>query len=286
VIVERKKTAPQSCFVHANGIDIHYLEAGKGTPLVLLHGGLVSSNPIWAGVPVSYADHLAQFAEHFRVIAPDTRGAGKTIHQGGEPTFDLLVDDVLALIEALSLDRPLIAGFSEGGITAAILAIRRPDAVSALVNYAGHDFFNPEARSYAIMRQMLGGSLQATQADPDAVAASFGESPQMQGLFELFKADEDGGQGDGHWRDYLKLVFPRTTSWPGYGFADLRKLKVPALILVGDRDEYCSVEEAILALRELPDGELAVLPGTGHVITPAGVAATIEFFERRLATKD
>ena len=41
--------------VHANGIDIHYLEPGAGRPLLLLHGGLVSSSLRWAGVPVSYA---------------------------------------------------------------------------------------------------------------------------------------------------------------------------------------------------------------------------------------
>ena len=60
--------------VHANGIDIHYLDQGEGEPLVLLHGGVVSTNPIWTGVPVAYAGHMDTLAERFRVIAPDTRG--------------------------------------------------------------------------------------------------------------------------------------------------------------------------------------------------------------------
>ena len=115
--------------VRANGIDINYVEAGEGEPLVLLHGGMVSTNPIWAGVPVAYASHMATLSEHFHVIAPDTRGAGKTVHPGGTVTFDLLADDVLALIDALGLDRPLIGGFSEGGITATVVAIRRPGSV-------------------------------------------------------------------------------------------------------------------------------------------------------------
>ena len=59
----------------ANGIDIHYLERGAGRPLLLLHGGLVSSSLRWAGVPVSYASHLDTLANRFRVIAPDTRAA-------------------------------------------------------------------------------------------------------------------------------------------------------------------------------------------------------------------
>src|SRR5438270_12618816 len=98
--------------VRANGIDINYVEAGEGEPLVLLHGGLVSTNPIWTGVPVAYAGYMDTLAEHFRVIGPDTRGCGRTVHPGGPVSFDLLADDIAALIAALGLQRPLIAGFS------------------------------------------------------------------------------------------------------------------------------------------------------------------------------
>ena len=170
--------------VRANGIDIHYLERGSGRPLVLLHGGLVSSSVRWAGVPVSYASHLDVLASHFRVIAPDTRGCARTVHSGDQSiSFALLADDVAALIDALGLERPFVAGFSEGAITATILAIRMPELVSAVVNQAGHDFFNPHAKSYQIMRQLLGGSADATRADPDAVEQSFSQSEQMRGMF-------------------------------------------------------------------------------------------------------
>jgi pimeloyl-ACP methyl ester carboxylesterase len=111
-------TAAQYRSVPANGVDIHYVEAGQGQPLVLLHGGMVSTNPIWAPTPVSYSAPMEQLAERFRVIAPDTRGCGRTRHSDGTVTFELLADDVLALIDALALDSPLIAGFSEGAVTA------------------------------------------------------------------------------------------------------------------------------------------------------------------------
>ena len=52
--------AGQGHYVHANGIDIRYLEAGAGTPLILLHGGLVSTNPIWNATPFSYGSHVAR----------------------------------------------------------------------------------------------------------------------------------------------------------------------------------------------------------------------------------
>jgi pimeloyl-ACP methyl ester carboxylesterase len=273
-------TQSEGQYVRANGIDIHYVEAGDGPPLVLLHGGMVSTNPIWAGVPVAYASHMDTLAEHFRVIAPDTRGGGRTVHSGGSISFDLLADDIAALIDALGLDRPLIAGFSEGGITATIVGIRHPEAARAIVNHAGYDFFNPQAPSFTMMRQMLGGSPDATQADPDAAGRFFSESEQMRPMFELMKSDQDNGQGPGYWKTYLTLSFHRTTQPPGYTFDDLGKIAAPTLILTGDRDNFCSVEEGVEAYRKLQNGELAVLPGHGHYIPPAAIQATIEFLLR------
>jgi len=269
--------------VHANGIDIHYLDQGDGEPLVLLHGGVVSTNPIWAGVPVAYASHMDTLAERFRVIAPDTRGCGRTRHTGGPISFDLLADDVAALIDALDLERPLIVGFSEGGITATILAIRHPEAVRAIVNDAGFDAFDPDAPTIAMMRQILGGSPDATEPDPDAAARGFEASEQMRAMFELMKRDQDDGQGEGHWREYLRLSWDRCTQLPGYTSSDLAQITAPTLILTGDRDEFCTVEAAVTAYRQLPDGELAILPGHGHYIPLAAIDATVEFFARRLA---
>ena len=54
----------------------------------------------------------------------------------------------------------------------------------------------------------------------------------------------------------------------------------PTLILTGDRDPFCTVEEGAAAYHALPASEFAVLPNTGHLITPGAVQATIEFFAR------
>jgi pimeloyl-ACP methyl ester carboxylesterase len=278
-------TTSQGQSVRANGIDIHYLDQGVGEPLVLLHGGVVSTNPIWTGVPVAYAGHMDTLAEHFRVIAPDTRGCGKTVHTGGPISFDLLADDVAGLIDALGLERPLIAGFSEGAITATILAIRHPGAVRAIVNHAGFDAFDPDAPTIAMMRQILGGSPDATEPDPDAAARGFETSEQMRAMFELMKRDQDSGQGEGHWREYLRLSWNRTTQPPGYTHSDLARITAPTLILVGDRDDFCTVEAAVSAYRQLPDGELAILPGHGHYIPPGAIQATVEFLSRRIAAQ-
>lgn len=270
-------------YVRANDIDIHYVEAGKGTPLVLLHGLFASTGPRWDGPPVAYVSHMATLAEHFRVIAPDTRGAGATRPGTGTASFSVLADDVAALIEALDLDRPLLCGFSEGGTTATIVSLRYPDAVRAVVNHAGFDVFNPNAGIFSMGRMIFGGSPDATEADPDAFERNFSGNPMMKMVFDTFTADVDDAQGEGYWRTFIADAFPRLTSSPGYTFDDLGAVTAPTLVLDGDRDSFCSVEDAVAAYRGLTnaEAELAVLPNHDHIITPEAVSAAIEFLERR-----
>ena len=66
-------TANSGGFIRANGIDIHYVQAGQGIPFILLHGGLVSTNPIWAATPVSYAGHMETLARRYRVLPVEDR---------------------------------------------------------------------------------------------------------------------------------------------------------------------------------------------------------------------
>ncbi|MGI5130509.1 alpha/beta fold hydrolase [Pseudonocardia sp. CA-107938] len=272
--------APRTATVHANGIDVHYREAGSPTSpdLVLLHGGLVSTNPLWDGTPFSYGAYLGTLGERFHVVAPDVRGYGRTRHAGGgRVSMSLLADDVAALVDALGLDRPAIAGFSNGGMIATITAIRHPGVARALVNDAGCDIFDPESRSFPMLRQVFGGSPDAKEANPDAVEAAFGSDPDMRQFLELIKADHDAAGGPGHWRTMLQHFFEAAQHWPGYGFGDFAQIDVPALVLVGDRDEHSPVEDCIRAYRHLPHGQLCVLPNTGHVITAAKVAAMADF---------
>ena len=265
--------------VRANGIDIHITESGDrdAPPLLLLHGGLVSTNPIWEPTPIAYNAHVPGLAERFRVIAPDERGSGRTTHPGGHVSMSLLADDVAALVEALDLGHPAVAGFSSGGLTATILGIRHPGVARALVNDAGYECLNPQASSFAMLRQMLGGSPEAAEADPDAAAAFFASQPDMAAMFELMQADQDAGAGPGNWRTYLRNTFERATRWPGYSFDDLATIDVPTLVLVGDRDQFCTVEEGVTTYRHLLHGQLAVVPSTGHVITSAKIAVLQEF---------
>jgi pimeloyl-ACP methyl ester carboxylesterase len=100
------------------------------------------------------------------------------------------------------------------------------------------------------MRHFLGGSPEATEPDPDAASRLFQASDDMRPLFELMKQDQDSRQGEGHWRIYLRLSWDRTTQHPGYTYADFAKITAPTLILSGDRDNFCSVEQAVEAYRQ------------------------------------
>jgi pimeloyl-ACP methyl ester carboxylesterase len=270
--------------VRANGVDIAYTAEGDGPPLVLLHGALASTGPAWAGSAVAFADHMHTLGDHFRVIAPDTRGSGATVHPGGPATFDVLADDVAALIQALDLDRPMLAGFSEGGAIATCVALRHPRIVRALVNDAGFDIFDPHAMAHQGVRPMFGGSPDATKADPDAAERTFQSIPPMAATFATMKADYDDAQGDGHWRTYLGLFFDRAVAPLGYAVDDFAAITAPTLILTGDRDMFCPVEAACDVYRALPAGELGVVPNTGHEITAPVIDAMTAFLARHSTT--
>ena len=110
--------------VHCNGIDIFYEVRGSGAPLLMLHG-----NGETHAIFDKAADLLARY---FTVYTPDTRG-----HGASSPVFEYhyqdMASDVICFIQALGLDRPILYGFSDGGITALLVAQQRPDLVSRVI---------------------------------------------------------------------------------------------------------------------------------------------------------
>src|SRR5262249_30908339 len=166
---------------------------------------------------------MENFARHFRVIAPDTRGCGKTVNPGGGSIlYSQLADDILALIEALGLERPLICGFSDGATTATAVGLRHPGAVRAIVNDAGYDPFIPDDARSAMMRQFFGGSPDATRANQAAIERMANSSDEMRAYFSLMRADYDGAQGPGHWMHQIVESFDRATQSHRYTVEDFR----------------------------------------------------------------
>jgi pimeloyl-ACP methyl ester carboxylesterase len=267
--------------IRANGTEIHCVEAGEGPSLLLLHGGFLSTDALWDGHPAAYVSHLGAFAARFRVIAPDTRGHGKTVQPGGGSiSYAQLADDVIALSAALGLERPMICGFSDGGTIATVAAIRSPGAFHAVVNDAGFDLINPQSRVFAMSRQVFGGAPEATKSSPESfekfATAQGGAMAEFMRRLPLDHRD----QGPGGWRSTLAMGFDRFTGPSGITLEDLRKVTAPTLILTGDRDMFCSAEEAVAAYRMLGAGELAILPGLEHRLSEAAIGLTIDFLQR------
>lgn len=267
-------------YVRANGLDIYYRDVGRGEPLLLLHGGSVSSSDVWADHPWGWGRHLDRFAEHFRVIAPDTRGHGRTINPSGAMQYRLLADDVVALIAALGLHRPLVFGFSDGGIAASLVGMHHPGALRAIVNHAGYDLLNRDAPIRPVIRTAHGGNPAATEANPALIQRWFAATGNLREMARRMQADHDAAQGEGHWLTLFIQTFPMRTIPLDEGFDDFRRITDPTLILVGDRDEYCSVEEAVAVYRMLPHGELAILPNVAHALTDQVTETALDFLLR------
>ena len=266
--------------VRANGIDIAYTDIGSGPPLVLLHGAFISTGLAWAGSPAAHVDHLPVLADHFRVIAPDTRGSGASVHPGGPITFDVLANDVIALIDALDLERPVIAGFSEGGATATLAALSKPERFRALINHAGYDYFYPNPAEIAAFRTYYGGSADATAPDPAILDKIYAPGADVADHMLRMRLDFEEAQGTGHWRTYISQLWERTVADFGFDAEDLGRVAIPTLVLAGDRDFFCSAEMSVATHRAIPDSELGLIPGLGHAINAPLIAMMIEFAGR------
>ncbi|BCB75445.1 alpha/beta hydrolase [Phytohabitans flavus] len=261
--------------VHANGIDFWYVEAGAGVPLLLLHGGTVSNGPLWTGHKYGWGAHLAALAKHFHVIALDTRGHGRTRNPSGELSYRLYAEDLLAVIEALELDRPLIAGFSDGGTTATILGMIAPEVPRAIVDYAGYQTFNPDpdASNYRRLRNWFGGSPNATKLDYDHFSSDLVDPQRHIDDFEPT-------QGAGYFRTYIEQIFTFWTKPMEFTYADYPRITAPMLMLVGDRDPSCSLADGVELYQKLPQGELGVVPGACHEVTSLGRDMMLDYLRR------
>jgi pimeloyl-ACP methyl ester carboxylesterase len=117
--------APTSSSFDSAGVKIAYLEAGRGEPVILIHGMYSSAQMNWV-VPGTFK----QLSANYHVIAPDLRGHG----QSDKPTDDAsygqpMVEDVVRLMDHLKIEKAHVIGYSMGGIVAMKLMVDHPDRV-------------------------------------------------------------------------------------------------------------------------------------------------------------
>jgi pimeloyl-ACP methyl ester carboxylesterase len=232
-------------YVKANGIDIHYGEYGKGQPLIFLHGG--------TAILDSWDDYAPIFGEHFRMIAPDTRGHGKTLNPTGELNYPLLADDVAAFIQALGLKKPMLFGYSDGGQIALDFGIRYPDVAGALV--LGGTLYKFSERYHEALKGL--GFPSAGTFDLEYMQKT---APEW---VEYMKASHHPDDPD-YLPKFLKQVSTLWWTPRDYSDDDLKKIAAPTLVLMGDRDDGIGVEHAAALYRGLPQGEMFIIPNADH----------------------
>lgn len=232
--------------IELNGATLYYREQGQGTPLVLLHGGLLTSTE-WDPV-------ARELTGGFRVITPDSRGHGRSTNPSGKLSYAGLADDVAALLAALGLRRPVVGGWSDGGQVALELGVRHPGAAGALIVGAAYPDFSASGLREA-HRTLLGAD-DAGVPDPGRLDANLGE------FAGPIKASHPGGPEQ--WDALVRQTSPMWLAYPGLDPDRLHAIQAPTLVLAGDRDELVPLDLTVSLYRMLTHAELAICPDTDH----------------------
>jgi pimeloyl-ACP methyl ester carboxylesterase len=114
----------------ANGIKIHYAIYGQGSPVIFLHGGLANTD--------YWGNQVPAVAAHHTVILMDSRGHGRSTRDARPYGYDMMADDVVALMDVLKIPKADVVGWSDGGILGLDLAMRHKDRVGKVFAFAAN----------------------------------------------------------------------------------------------------------------------------------------------------
>lgn len=240
-------TGQTGSFVNANGINIYYESFGSGKSLLFLHGSM-GTGSVWK-------PYVPMLSNDFNIILPDVRGHGKTENPDTAMDLHLIADDVVALIEALKLEKPFLCGWSMGGDVSLDVAIRYPDCVSGLiVGGVTHHVSDSYFTSLKAMGVEGPGRINFEQAEKSI--------PQ---LIDLWKMEHV--QSPTHWKELITQLSFEMLNPTLPAEDDIKKITVPTLIVWGDRDQFLPVEDAVKLYRLISNARLAVVPNADHFVT-------------------
>ena len=227
-----------------NGIEIDYEDTGRGRAILLSHG-YSATRRMWTGQHRFLGDR-------YRVISWDMRGHGQTESPGDPAQYShaLTVADMKALLDHLGLQRAVIGGLSLGGTMSLEFYVAHPEMVEALVICdSGPGYRNAEAREKWNERARA----RAVELESKGLAALSGRSREMQEAM----GHHASAQGLAHAaRGMLAQTDSRVID-------ALPSVKVPTLVIVGDRDEPFVAPCEYMA-KKIPGARLEVIRGAGH----------------------
>ncbi|WP_146905050.1 alpha/beta fold hydrolase [Cellulomonas aerilata] len=255
----------------------HTLARGDGTPLVLLPGF-----PIDARVWVDVVRHLPVGRT---VIAVDPPGLGRSpdgeavahaLGAGPEPSLETSADAVAATVRAAGLDRVVVAGLSMGGYVAMALVERHPDLVAglALVDTRSTPDDDPgRANRLRVADAVLAsGDLTELAGTPAMQLSPVSIDTRPELVEQVLAWIGDQRPSGVAWSQRAMGARPdRTRVLAGF--------RAPAVVVVGDQDRITPVPTAEHMMDVLPDAELVVVPGAGHLAViedPGTVAGALQ----------
>ncbi len=253
--------------VRVGDIDVYYEEHGSGPPLLLIMG-LATDSTAWAF-------QLPEFARHYRAIAFDNRGVGRTSKPAGPYSIHQMADDATGVMDALGVARAHVLGVSMGGMIAQELALRHPERVSALVlacTFPEPDATVEDRRSFMVGQ--LGGQVSADgelqidvaslnpllfvqQMLPAVFNPSFIAS-DLPKLMQVFAGALQYGFS-------MEAILGQVAAVMGHRATDrLHRIAVPTLVLTGDADQLVAPSNSDILAREIPGAKLVKVPGGSH----------------------
>ena len=219
-------------YVENGGARIWYAAYGAGTPVILLHGGLGHSGNWGNQVPVLVENG-------YSAILIDSRGHGRSTRDEQPYTYELLASDVLAVMEALRIERAGLVGWSDGACTALILASKAPERV------AGVFFF-------------------ACNMDPSGTK-EFEFGTLVQRCFNRHVKDyAQLSPTPDQFDEFAGAVGLMQRTQPNYSAEELAQIHVPVVIVHGEHDEFIKREHAEYLARSIPGAEFVDLPHVSH----------------------
>lgn len=222
-------------FTASDGVKIHYLEAGKGTPVVLIHGYTGTAEGNWFSNGVAEA-----LAPNHRVVAIDCRGHGKSEKPKDPAKYGpQMAKDVLELMDHLKIEKAHVHGYSMGGFIVTQLLNMKPERFIT-ASYGGSGV--PE------VEDKYKSEVPKDEPGPD---------PQEAEASQKLGAHPD--------RDPEALAAVRKYPWKENerGKIDLTKIRIPVLAINGEFDGPNAKTHRMK--RELANFSAVVLPGKSHL---------------------
>jgi len=240
--------------VTANGIRIHYLlEGAESAPVITLSHSLATDLSMWE-------PQMGALLESWRVLRYDTRGHGKTEAPQGPYTLDLLAEDVLALLQALGIEKTVFMGISMGGMIGQVLGLKAHALLEGLVLCDTSSRIPEEARPIwnerieTVRREGMESQVEATLER--WLTPPFREThPEIVGKITAMirNTNPQGYIGCGHAIRDLNLT------------DRLGAVRAPTLIIVGEDDPGTPVAASQVIHDKIEGSELAILKSAAHL---------------------